>query len=58
MDKRLQHQQNIATFRIAIGFSRRQRLIIVSHTYRGRGVRIISARLATNTERHVYEEGK
>ena len=43
---------------LTTGFSRRQRLIIVSHTYRGRGVRIISARLATNTERHVYEEGK
>ena len=43
---------------LTTGLPRRQRLIIVSHTYRAQHVRIISARLATNAERHVYEEGK
>jgi uncharacterized DUF497 family protein len=43
---------------LTTGFSNRQRLIIVSHTYRFQRTRIISARLATNAERHVYEEGK
>jgi uncharacterized DUF497 family protein len=47
---------------LTTGFSNRQRLVIVSHTYRShtyrfQRVRIISARLATTTERHVYEEG-
>jgi uncharacterized protein len=42
---------------LTTGFSNRQRLLIVSHTYRFQRVRIISARLATTTERHVYEEG-
>lgn len=43
---------------LTTGMSNRQRIIIVSHTYRGRGIRIITARLATNNERHVYEEGE
>ena len=43
---------------LTTGLSRRRRLIIVSHTYRAQRVRIISARLATNAERHVYEEGE
>jgi uncharacterized DUF497 family protein len=42
---------------LTTGFSNRQRLVIVSHTYRFQRIRIISARLATTTERHVYEEG-
>ena len=43
---------------LTTGMSNRHRVIIVSHTYRGQRIRIISARLATNIERHVYEEGK
>lgn len=43
---------------LTTGMSSRQRVIIVSHTYRGHRIRIVSARLATNKERHVYEEGK
>lgn len=43
---------------LTTGMSNRQRVIIVSHTYRGQRIRIISARLATNTERYVYEEGE
>ena len=30
---------------------------MVSHTERGNAIRIISARLATKTERKIYEEG-
>ena len=43
---------------LTTGMSNRHRVIIVSHMYRGQRIRIISARLATNIERHVYEEGK
>jgi uncharacterized DUF497 family protein len=43
---------------LTTGLSRRQRLIIVSHTYRSQRIRIINARLATKAERHVYEEGE
>lgn len=32
-------------------------LLAVSHTDRGDAIRIISARLATNVERKIYEEG-
>jgi len=32
------------------------RLVVVSHTERGSGIRIISARLATRRELRVYEE--
>jgi hypothetical protein len=42
---------------LTTGMSSRGRVLIVSHTYRARRVRIISARLAINAERHVYEEG-
>jgi uncharacterized protein len=43
---------------LTTGMSNQQRVIIVSHTYRGQRIRMISARLATNTERYVYEEGE
>ena len=43
---------------LTTGRSRRERVIIVSHTYRAHRIRIISARLATRTERNVYEEGE
>jgi uncharacterized DUF497 family protein len=41
---------------IMFGMSARQRLLIVSYTERGQIVRLISARLATKTEREIYEE--
>ena len=41
---------------ITFGVSARGRLLSVSHTERGNRVRIISARLATRTERKIYEE--
>jgi uncharacterized DUF497 family protein len=41
---------------ITIGWSNQRRLLMVSHTDRGNGVRIISARELTKTERKEYEE--
>lgn len=41
---------------IAFGVSARQRLLVVSFTWRGDSIRIISARLATKREREIYEE--
>ena len=40
---------------ITIGFSSRGRLLFVSHTERGKTVRIISARYATEHERKRHE---
>lgn len=42
---------------ITFGLSSLGRLLVVSHTYRSGGIRIISARRATRAERKVYEEG-
>jgi uncharacterized protein len=42
---------------VTFGISSRGRLLTVSHTDRGNAIRIISARLATNAERQIYEEG-
>jgi uncharacterized DUF497 family protein len=42
---------------VTFGISSRGRLLAVSHTDRGNVIRIISARLATTTERQIYEEG-
>jgi uncharacterized DUF497 family protein len=36
--------------------SSEQRLLVVVHTVRGARIRLISARPATNHERHNYEE--
>lgn len=41
---------------ITLGFSKRNRLLIVSHTFRAGLTRIISARLATRQERSLYED--
>ena len=41
---------------IIIGTSRQGRLLIVSYTERTGGVRLISARELTSTERETYEE--
>lgn len=41
---------------ITIGHTMRQRLVFVSHSEQGGRVRIISARLATRSERKQYEE--
>jgi hypothetical protein len=42
---------------ITFGISQSGRLLVVSHTERGGRMRIISARLATKSERKLYEEG-
>jgi len=42
---------------VTFGISSQGRLLAVSHTDRGDAIRIISARLATNVERQIYEEG-
>jgi uncharacterized DUF497 family protein len=41
---------------ILLGETFGHRLVIVSHTERGSGIRIISARLATRRERRAYEQ--
>ncbi|MDH4265833.1 MAG: BrnT family toxin [Deltaproteobacteria bacterium] len=42
---------------ITFGLSTQKRLLVVSHADRGDKTRIISARLMTNKERKIYEEG-
>jgi len=41
---------------VTFGISSQGRLLTVSHTDRDNAIRIISARLATNVERQIYEE--
>jgi uncharacterized protein len=41
---------------ITIGYSNKNRLLIVSHTDRDNNIRIISARFANKNERNKYEE--
>ena len=41
---------------ITFGMSTRRRLLVVSYTERGKIIRLISARLATRSEREIYEE--
>jgi len=42
---------------VTFGISLQGRLLAVSHTDRGNSIRILSARLATNAERKIYEKG-
>lgn len=42
---------------LTTGMSDQNRVLIVSHTFRGDRIRLISARKATRFERKVYEEG-
>jgi len=42
---------------LTFGLSRTDKAIIVSHTERGKSMRIISARLMSKQERQIYEEG-
>jgi len=43
---------------VLLGLSHRNRLLVVVHTERGDQIRLISARLATKTERARYEKNK
>jgi hypothetical protein len=40
---------------LTLGYTERQRLILVAHTERDGRIRIISARPATSAERRLYE---
>jgi uncharacterized DUF497 family protein len=40
---------------ISIGMSVRRRLLVAVHTYREERIRLISCRLAANSERKIYE---
>jgi len=42
---------------VTFGLSSAGRLLVVAHTERGDAIRIISARVATQHERRIYEEG-
>ncbi len=42
---------------LTFGISDRGRLLIVSHTYRRRRIRIISARRVDRSEQQIYEKG-
>lgn len=42
---------------ITFGMSSQGRLLVVAHTERGEAIRIISARVTTQHERRIYEEG-
>ncbi len=48
------HSENEQRF-IIIGYSSKMRLFVISHTERGKIIRIISARIATNRERKRHE---
>ncbi|MEK6770298.1 MAG: BrnT family toxin [Pseudomonadota bacterium] len=41
---------------VTFGMSSQGRLLVVAHTERNDAIRIISARVATQHERHIYEE--
>jgi uncharacterized DUF497 family protein len=43
---------------IIIGYSHKNRLVVVVHTERGDNIRIITARLATGRERNFYDQSK
>ena len=42
---------------VTFGISSSRRLLVVTHMEQRDGIRIITARLATRTERKLYEEG-
>ncbi len=42
---------------VTMGFDALGRVLVVVYTWRGAGVRLISARRATGSERRQYEEG-
>jgi uncharacterized DUF497 family protein len=43
---------------VTIGRSLSGRILVVAHTDRGEAVRLITARLATPSERRFYEQGQ
>ncbi|KOR29029.1 hypothetical protein TI03_03340 [Achromatium sp. WMS1] len=51
-----EHSMNEERF-VMIGLSSKQQVLVISHMYRGKTVRIISARPATKREQRFYEHG-
>ena len=51
------HSMDEAHF-LLIGQSLRHHLVVVAHVERGDTIRIISARIASRSERRTYEEGE
>jgi uncharacterized protein len=47
---------NCETREFALGYSIAERLLLVVHLERGERIRMISARIATRTERRLYEQ--
>lgn len=47
---------NLEEREFALGYSLAERLLLVVHIERGSRIRIISARVATRTERELYEQ--
>ena len=43
---------------LIVGYSTRERILVVTYMYRGDRIRIISARAATARERRTHEEGR
>jgi uncharacterized protein len=50
------HSQSEVRY-IIIGESQQGRLLVASYTERGKAIRLITARLVTQSERELYEEG-
>jgi uncharacterized protein len=48
--------EEASTVKVIMGYSEKQRLLVVVHTEKQDTIRIISARKATAYERKVYEE--
>ena len=42
---------------VTFGMSSAGRFLVVAHTQRAEAIRVISARIATQSERRIYEEG-
>ena len=42
---------------VTFGMSSSDQLLVVAHTVRGEAIRVINARIATQHERRIYEEG-
>ena len=42
---------------VSVGLDSLNRILVVVYTYRGKNIRLISARRATSKERKYYEEG-
>ena len=53
-----EHSSLVENRFISLGMSVKDRLLVVVHCDRGNVIRIISARIATKSEKRKYEEGR